>query len=135
MVLTDAEKATTVETLVKMFQSGSVDLKSGADEKLANPAKLKSYVVGLLNDFLRKDKRVNGGEAYTPKAPGTRAGSSDETIKELRKLRKAQEGNAEAVALIDKEIEERLASMTKKVSAPKIDYSKIPSHIMGFISK
>ena len=134
MTLSDVHRKEVLTHLVAAFMSGQVDLNSGKEEKMSNPNKMKSYCIGLLNDFLRKDKRVNGGEKYEAKNPGSRSGNTDETVRELRKLKKSLGTDTSKTEIIDQEIEKCLAE-TVKAKAPKIDYSKIPANIMGLISK
>lgn len=74
----------------------------------------KKYVPGLVSNWFRKDKRMNGGVDYEAKNPGSRAGSQDETIKSLKALREQQKGNAEAVQLIDEAIAKRIAEIKPK---------------------
>jgi len=65
--------------LVEGFNAGTIDLKVAKDEK-----ELNSYTSGLINNWLRKGKELNGGVKYMPKNPGSRAGSGDEQLKAIR---------------------------------------------------
>lgn len=52
------------ETLFVMFKSGAVTCHN--QMLLDDDDDLKSYIKGLLNNWLRKDTRLNGGRSYTP---------------------------------------------------------------------
>lgn len=62
ITLTDAQRGVVVEALVKDFQAKKVALKDtpSNQEKLKSPALLKTYVNGLLNNWLKRDPRLNG---------------------------------------------------------------------------
>src|ERR1017187_7779629 len=64
------------------------------DGALPNDTELKAYVSGLQSNWLRKDKRLNGGVKYTAKNPGSRAGSTDPAIKAMRLLLDSQTDSA-----------------------------------------
>ena len=49
---------------------------------------MKSYVSGLVNNWIRKYKPFNQGVKYEIKNPGSRKGSGDEQVREMRKLLK-----------------------------------------------
>ena len=121
----DAQFATIVGLVVGMFQDGTTAFKStpANEEKLKNPSKLKSYVSGLVNNHHRKDRRLNGGTAYVPKAPGSRVTNPE--LKELKKLVATFEaGSAEYEA-----IQERMEAILAEIAAAKpkasVDLSKI----------
>lgn len=95
--------------LFQGFRSGSIQYRPEFQAKVDDDAQLKSYVSGLLNNWLRKAKELNCGEAYTPKNPGSRAGSGDKQIRELKKLLKKVKGTeheAKVQAAISKRLEE-----------------------------
>lgn len=59
--------------LVKMFQAETITLKDtpANKKKLNDPKALELYVVGLVNNWLRRDKRLNGStdiKFYNPTA-------------------------------------------------------------------
>lgn len=61
---------------------------NGVTVHRGNPSEeqLKKYIPGLVNNWIRKDKRLNGGQKYEPKNPGSRKGGNDESIKAMRTL-------------------------------------------------
>lgn len=107
--LTTEQRKEVIEQVTKGLASGEIDLSESAREKYDTDDKLrKQYVPGLVSNHLRKDKRLNGGVDYEPKNPGSRAGSGDEVIRELKKLMKVVTGEEERAA-IQAEIDKRLA--------------------------
>lgn len=79
--LNSDQKRLVYQTILTYFNSGMVTHKSNPDE-----AALKKYIPGLVNNWLRKDPRLNGGQKYVTKNPGVRAGSGDEQLKAMRAL-------------------------------------------------
>ena len=75
------QRASVNQILFEGFKAGSVEL-----ERTYSDTELKAYVSGLQSNWLRKDKRLNGGVAYVAKNPGSRAGSTDPQIKAMRAL-------------------------------------------------
>lgn len=87
-VMTDAMHKAVATELTEGFIQGVTFLKETEANraKLANPAEMSKYVSGLKSNWLRKDERLNGGVEYVAKNPGSRAGSSDPTLKALKQL-------------------------------------------------
>ena len=92
------------------FKQGICEKKSGGqdDESLAK------YIPGLVNNWLRKDTRLNGGTKYTAKNPGSRSGSGDESVRAMKTLLSMTE-DPEAKAAIQLEIAKRIAEIKPKV--------------------
>jgi hypothetical protein len=127
--ITDEMRKSIVAVLVSGFTKGEIELSNPQGEKLP------SYCSGLLNNWLRKDTKLNGGTKYTPANPGSRAGQGDEVIKEMRKLLKTNAGDAAATAKIQACIEAR-ASQIKSVKAKKeivIDADKLPAELRDLV--
>lgn len=124
VTLSKDQKAEVKSILVEQFNNGEIELKSTQDD-------MGKYVNGLINNWLRKDKRLNGGVTYTAKNPGSRAGQSDPQVKNLRLLKKTVT-DPEALADIDAAISARLAEIKpeKKVS---IDATAIPEEFKHLI--
>src|SRR5665213_1033369 len=82
------------------------------------------YVPGMVSNWLRKDVRLNGGEPYVTKSPGSRAGSGDEQLKNLKALKSLHPEHSEA---IDEQIAVRLKELNVgKAKSVEVDMSKIP---------
>src|ERR1035437_5348028 len=78
---TKEQRAMVREILFQGFKAGEIVLGKDFDDK-----KLTEYIPGLISNWLRKDKRLNGGIAYVPANPGSRSGSSDPQVKAMRAL-------------------------------------------------
>ncbi len=107
------------------------DTKENA-EKLANPAKLSSYVSGLISNWFRKDKRFNGGVTYKPKNPGSRAGQGDAQLKALRALYKQFDGvDQEQTDRLTVAINSRVAEIqTEKAKSAPVDLSVLSPELL-----
>lgn len=119
--LTKEERSKVQAALIAGFQGGTVDYQGDVTDS----AKLASYVSGLVSNWLRKDRRLNGNVQYVAKNPGTRTGSGDEQLKAMRALLGATT-DTEARAEIQAEIDKRVGELKpKKV----IDVSKLPENL------
>lgn len=117
------------QVLFEGFRNGNVEL-----DREYNDTDLKSYVSGLQSNWLRKDKRLNGGIKYSAKNPGSRIGSSDPSLKAMRALLttvQTDSDRAEIQEAIDNRILEIQATKVKKVN---IDASVLPAGLTKFIS-
>lgn len=122
--LDSAQKKEVHERLIAMFLNGEVDFRGTVDE-----ITIRKYVPGLVNNWLRKDTRLNGGEKYVPKNPGSRAGSGDEALKAMRALL-ASTQDPEARREIEMAIEERKAELKPK---QEINVDALPEHLRRFV--
>jgi hypothetical protein len=116
------QKHEVIEILTEGFKAGKISY----DGAIPADKELRNYCSGLLNNWLRKDTRLNGGVKYEPKNPGSRAGSGDPTIKALRQLMASgmltsPEDIAEVQSAID-----RCQAELKPVEKPAIDVSALP---------
>jgi len=110
--------------LFEGFRNETIELDRSFDDSA-----LKGYVSGLQSNWLRKDKRLNGGTKYSAKNPGSRVGSSDPSLKAMRTLLSTlttDADKAEVQAAIDNRISEIQASKIKTVS---IDASMLPADL------
>ena len=101
------EKSLVVDKLCVMFENGEIEMSERAREKYIGTKELRGYVGGLVNNWLRKDVRLNGGEKYVTKNPGSRVGTSDKMLKNLKLLRSTLTDEVK-IKEIDKVIEERV---------------------------
>lgn len=121
---TKEQRAQVNSILFEGFRSGGIEL-----DREFSDTDLKSYVSGLQSNWLRKDKRLNGGVAYVAKNPGSRAGSGDPSLKAMRALMTtltSESDKAEVQAAIDARISEINASKAKKVT---VDFSALPADL------
>ncbi len=119
--------------LVEGFKSGTIHFEDtpSNQEKLASPAKLNQYVSGLVSNWFRKDVRLNGGEKYAAKNPGSRAGASDPTLKALRQVFGQFKGTDKEAA-IQAQIDTRLAFIaSEKAKKVTVDISVLPADLVA----
>jgi hypothetical protein len=116
--------------LFEGFRAGTIEL-----DREFSDSDLKGYVSGLQSNWLRKDKRLNGGTQYVAKNPGSRAGSGDASLKAMRTLMSTLTTDAEKQEVqgyIDARLAEIQASKAKTVS---IDYSVLPADLAAKFQK
>lgn len=124
-------KAQCVEILVAGFENNEIELKSEQEN-------LKSYAGGLLSNWLRKDKRLNGNTTYQPENPGSRTGQSDPEVKNMRILLGTLPEGSEEYEAVSKAIDTRIAEIKAekaKSKAKEIDASFIPAELQHLLSK
>jgi hypothetical protein len=103
----------------------SLDTTDANKDKLSSDSKLKAYVSGLVSNWFRKDKRLNGGTQYIAKNPGSRAGSNDPEVRELRKALKIFEKGSEKHTLCQAAINERITELKPAKVVEAVDTSMI----------
>lgn len=88
VLLTKQEKNVVSQKLFDGFKKGRVQY----NHEMPSDDKLLMYISGLVSNWLRKDKRLNGQKNYVPRRPGSRSMSADqadinpEQLEALRKL-------------------------------------------------
>jgi hypothetical protein len=114
--------------LFEGIRNGTITVESQFSD-----ADLKAYISGLQSNWLRKDKRLNGGVSYLAKNPGSRVGSSDPSLKAMRSLLStltSESDKAEVQAAIDLRVNEIHATKVKKVV---IDTNSLPESLRFLI--
>ena len=111
-VLTSEDKANVRAIVANGLASGLISITDEAKERHASDG-FKKYTNGLVNNWIKKNKDFNCGKAYVPKNPGSRAGSGDEQIREMRKLLKTT-NDQEQIDLIQSMIDKRLEEIKPK---------------------
>ena len=123
-------QATIARMMAVSFCNGEIPMKSCKYETEDDAAK---YFKGQVNDTLRKDTNVNGGEEYVAKNPGKLKGSRDAQMKNL-KLAKKQYAGTPAEAEIDECIAKRQAELDAAKAAKtnqEIDWSQLPEALQN----
>jgi hypothetical protein len=105
-----------------------IDMSEQARGKyIGNGSELRKYVVGLINNWVRKAPEFNHGGKYIPTQPGSR--SSDETLKALRTLAKTV---SDPVVL--NEINEAIRERTEELKpTAEINVSALPEHLRHLV--
>jgi len=109
----------------QMFKAGLVTKNSGGSDD----ASLLKYIPGLVNNWCRKDLRLNGGIKYTPKNPGSRTGTQDESIRAMKTLLSLTT-DPEAKLAIEAEIAKRVEELKPKVT---VDVTKLPESLRHLV--
>lgn len=130
-VLTEADRAKIRDVVFTGFKAGKIEMSEESKAKYGDDKALKSYVSGLVNNWIRKAPEFNNGSKYQAKNPGSRAGSSDEQIKEMKKLLNTTT-DATIKATIQAEIDARQAELVS-ASAPQIDVDKLPASLRHLV--
>ena len=84
------------------------------DEGMSNIVK---YWPGTINNWLRKDTRLNGGEKYVTKNPGSRTGMHNKEIKATRGFIKSLEAKAAQGEDVSEMLERAQATLDKLLAA------------------
>ena len=128
-VLTVDDKQRVCQILFNGFRNGDIELSTEAATKFRADAELKKYIVGLVNNWIRKAPEFNGGNTYQTKNPGSRSGSGDAKIKALKALMSTISDET-TKAEIQKAIDERLSELQPKV---EIDVNSLPEHLRHLV--
>lgn len=127
-VLTSEDKKKVQTILSTGFNKGEIQLASEAASKyVGNTSEMNKYVSGLINNWVRKFPDFNAGSKYEAKNPGSRAGTGDEQVKEMRKLLKVTT-DAEAKTVIQSAIDSRLAEI-KPATKVEVNFDAIPAEL------
>ena len=113
------------------FNNNEISMTDKARVKNNTEPLMKKYVNGLLNNWIRKYKPFNNGVKYEIKNPGSRQGSGDEQVKEMRKLLKTIT-DTETRAQVQEAIDARLAEI-KPESVVTINTDAIPEHLRHLV--
>lgn len=119
-VLTDKMKEEIRSRLFTMFRNKEVSYSSDFQPKVDNDTELKKYISGLVNNWIRKAPEFNNGSKYEAKNPGSRQGSQDEQIREMKKLLSTV-SDPKQKDMIQAAINERLAEITTKTVEINVD--------------
>lgn len=129
-VVTKDMRKSIIACISSAILKGEVEMSAEGRVKYADEPKMRNYVSGLVSNWFRKDKRLNGGVKHEIKNPGSRAGAGDEQLKALKTLRATKTDDADALKAIDEAIASRKAELgTKKVEITEEMLSLIPADL------
>lgn len=129
VVISKEQRAQVNAILFEGFKNGKIEL-----DREYTDSDLKGYVSGLQSNWLRKDTRLNGGMKYQAKNPGSRAGSSDPSLKAMIALLSTltdESERAEVQSYIDAKRSEIAATKQAKV----VDFSALPADLAAKFGK
>ena len=115
--------------LFEGFRSGKIQL-----DREFSDSDLKGYVSGLQSNWIRKDKRLNGGVQYQAKNPGSRAGSTDPELKAMKALMSTLDNPADR-AEVQKHIDAKIATLNAAKQAKTVDFSSLPADLRAKFGK
>jgi len=127
-----ASKDKIVDLVTQSIIGGETEFSVEAHAKHTTVADVRKYVVGLVNNWFRKDTRLNGGTKYVAKNPGSRTGIADPQIKELKKL---LDLHPEAATDINAAINARQAEINATKVQVTVNLDLIPASLRGLIVK
>ena len=136
---TKADRQAIALAVAEGMLNGEVELSDAAKAKYAESIETLTsrYVMGMVTNWFNKSKELNGGAKYEIKNPGSRAGSGDDQVREMRKLKKQLEslGNDDGVARVDAAIAARLAEIgaAAKTKTIEINADAIPEELRALI--
>lgn len=122
--LDDSQKLQVRQQLVQMFKDREISYAGDLPDDKA----LLTYTGGLLNNWLRKDERLNGGGKYVPKNPGMRQGAGDPRMRAMRALLATVKGADRD--LVQKEMDALQAQLKPK---KEIDVSQLPPNLRHLV--
>lgn len=137
--LTTEMRSEVRDTLFTQFRNGDVSYSEEfAATKLNDDSELKKYVAGLLSNWLKKDRRLNGDVKYQIQNPGSRAGQGDDQVKALRQLIKQLSStgpNTEGLAEAKEALSARQAELAanKAVKNNPINVDAIPEGLRHLV--
>ena len=132
--ITKAQIEEVVDLVTAQLIAGEVEF--GAKEKYNTDAKVRAYTKGMVNNWHRKSLQLNPTK-YEAKNPGSRAGSSDPMVREMKKL-KAQltaAGDDETAAEVQLQIDSRIQEVKPTKSTPPINTSALPESLRHLVKK
>lgn len=128
--ITKEQRAQIVNMVTEGILSGDVTFSDSARAKHNTADKVRTYVSGMVNNWHRKDERFNGGIKYQPKNPGSRAGSSDPEIKNLKLLLKSGRLDDKQAAIAQARIDEKTAELRAEKAKVDVDFDAIPTDLL-----
>ena len=129
VIISKEQRAQVNAVLFEGFRAGTIEL-----DKTFSDSDLKSYVSGLQSNWIRKDKRLNGGVQYTAKNPGSRAGSADPQLKAMRALLSTLTDETERNE-VQSHIDARVNAISAEKQAKTVDFSALPADLAAKFGK
>jgi len=120
------DKSAIVTSLVESFEAGNIEIKSEQEN-------VRTYMIGLLNNHLRKDTRLNGGDKYVAKNPGSRAGQTDPEVKAARTALKTFAEGDPRIEKFEAFIATKVASLKAAKAVKEIDMDALPEELKALV--
>ena len=130
--LTKDQKSIVYNLVSVGLHEGHIVLSDGARSKYNSVDKLrKEYVPGLVSNWIRKDKRLNGNVEHEIKNPGSRSGQGDDKVKQLKNILKHPKLSPEQRKVVEQRLKERQDEL-KKLKTPEINWEALKDCDLGF---
>jgi len=129
-VMSKELRAQVNQILFEGFRAGSIELG-----KEFSDSDLKAYVSGLQSNWIRKDKRLNGGTQYVAKNPGSRAGSGDAQLKNMKALLSTLEVGTPDYNEVQQYITARIAEIASTKAKVTVDFASLPEALRSKYTK
>ena len=129
-VLTNDQLTSIVDTITQGIMDGEIAYGKNLDEK-----DVKKYVSSMVNNHLRKSKKLNGGTTHKPTKEGTKRDEQLKALNQLLKTSSYEEGSEEHNAIL-KSIQERKQELAEKRASTRVvskhvsvDVSSLPDDL------
>ncbi len=135
--ITDSDKEEILNRVIVGLKNHEIHIKHSKQAKLNSDKDVRKYAIGMINNWFKKAKELNGNSEYKPSNPGIRKGSADPMVREMRRLKKQLEtaGEYESAEIVQKQIDEKLADIeARRVAVSKqVDVSKLPDNMKKYV--
>jgi vacuolar-type H+-ATPase subunit I/STV1 len=122
--LSKEERNNVVNIVTEGILANKVDFSTEAKAKYNTSKLVREYVVGMVSNHLRRDKRLNGGIQDIPKTSRPK----DEQLKALKTLRDGIT-DPEQLAQVDQAIAERTAELQQAKPKATINIDALPENL------
>jgi hypothetical protein len=132
--ITKAQIEQVVDFVTAQIIAGEVEF--GAKDKYDTDAKVRAYTKGMVNNWHRKSLQLNPTK-YEAKNPGSRAGSSDPMVREMKKLKAQLEaaGDLDTAQEVQAQIDARIQEVKPSKPTPTINESVLPESLRHLVKK
>lgn len=122
------KKEELVQLMTESLENGEWTIKSEkANENVTQ------YINSVIANFFRRDTRLNGGTEYVAVNPGSKTGSRDPKIKNMKLLLATQEEGSEAYDKIKAKIEFLLEEARELKASKEIDATVLDPEFQAMI--
>lgn len=119
------QRGEVIDIVTQMLINGEADFSDKARAKYDTPEKVRGYCSGMVSNWYRKMPQLNGNTQYKAKNPGSRTGSQDEEVKNLKALLKSDQLDDDGQAIVQKRLDERIKELKAAKSQVEINYDAL----------
>lgn len=129
-ILSTEDRKKVVDLVTESILASETDFSDKAKAKYNTPKLVREYTVGMVSNHLRKAPELNGGVKYVPTNPGSRTGSQDPEVKNIKLLIKSGKLSPEQTILAQQAVDVKVAELRANKAQVEIDYDVIPSDLL-----